>query len=52
MFLILSKQITILDTLILSSAIAFKLVKSKMSSFSKGLIDGKSSTAKSACQSR
>ena len=52
MFSILSKQITILDTLILSSAIAFKLVKSKVPSFGKGLIDGKSSTAKSTCQSR
>ena len=52
MFLILSKQITILDTLILSSAIAFKLVKSKMPLFGKGLIDGKPSTAKNTCQSR
>ena len=42
MFSILSKQITILDTLILSSAIAFKFVESKMLSFGKGLIDGNS----------
>ena len=52
MFSNLSKQITILDTLILLSAIAFKLVKSKMPLFGKGLIDGKSSTTKSTCQSR
>ena len=52
MFSILSKQITILDTLILLSAVALKLVKSKIPSFGKGLIDGKSSMAKSACQSR
>ena len=46
------QKFTILDTLILLSAIPFKLVKSKMLSFGKGLIDGKSSMAKSTCQSR
>ena len=44
-------EINIWGTLILLSAIAFKLVKSKIPSFGKGLIDGKSSTTKSTCES-
>ena len=41
-FYSIKTEITISDALILSSAIVFKLVKSKMPLFGKGLIDGKS----------